>query len=53
MVYDAPHVTEVGNVHQLTLGREALGPRQDNSVRQGYAGRPIVPQDPTPPVGSR
>ena len=53
MVYDAPHVTEVGSVHELTLGRQTPGPKTDNSVRHGYAGPPIGPKHPKPPVGSR
>ena len=49
MGYQAPRLTEVGSVHDLTLGRTEWGPQTDNAVRQGYAGRPGE----EPPLGSR
>ncbi|HLT84949.1 MAG TPA: lasso RiPP family leader peptide-containing protein [Phototrophicaceae bacterium] len=49
MTYHPPRIDEVGTVRDLTLGRDTPGPKKDNSVWSGYAGKPFD----TPPVGSR
>lgn len=50
MKYDAPRMTEVGSVRDLTLGKVPKGPQRDNAVWFDIWGDP---RDPKPPVGSR
>ncbi len=50
MKYDAPRMTEVGSVRDLTLGKLASGPKKDNNIWWDIWGDPA---DPNPPVGSR
>lgn len=48
-MYEAPRVTEVGNVHSLTLGRALYGNKDNNVWVEGF----LNDGNPGTPVGSR
>lgn len=50
MVYQAPRVTEVGSVRDLTLGLNPFADVKDNNMWFPLSHNPT---DPKPPVGSR